>query len=66
MQMRELKYKGYRIWCSKLMGAWFVSVRVKEDALEIVWSGDPVKRQAYGITLAKAAIDVMGATDGST
>jgi len=57
MQMRQLKYKGYPIWCSKILGYWYVTVRTKEDALTMLWSCDPVTRQAYGITLAKAKID---------
>ena len=68
MQMRELEYKGYLIWCSKLMGMWYVSVRAKEDVMMILWSGDAVSRQLSGITLAKAAIDNLESKgdDGST
>jgi len=67
MQMRELEYKGYPIWCSKLGEAWYVSVRSKEDWQKILWSGQAVCRQASGIVGAKVAIDKMeeAATNGS-
>jgi len=57
IQIRELEYKGYLIWCSKILGYWYVTIKAKEDALTILWSSNPVTCQAYGITLAKAEID---------
>ncbi len=66
MQMRQLEYKGYPIWCSKLMGAWYVSVRSKDDVQEILWSSDAMSRQSFGITKAKWAIDKLEADNGNT